>query len=112
MKSHDRTSSDRAPRAPSHHLLAPRDWEGAVLAPPIAVYELTGEHGVVPVAVFVADGPDPELHVDARYLACAEARVTDVTFWRVGEALVAVRNERGLMGIVDGHGLQAGGRRS
>jgi hypothetical protein len=89
-----------------------RDRTGVRLDPPLFVYELPGEHGIVPVAVFAASGADAELHVDARYLAYAEARFTDATFWRVGEATVAVRNERGLMGLIDGQDRPAGGRDS
>lgn len=62
--------------------------------------------GIVPVAVFAGNGPDPELHVDARYLA--PRRATRMARRR---AFVAVRNEHGLMGIVDGRDLPAGHRR-
>ena len=89
-----------------------RAREGVLLDPPIAVYEFAGAHGAVPVAVFAASGRDPELHVDARYLAYAEARFTDATFRRVSESIVSVRNERGFMGIVDGRDLLTGRRDS
>ena len=45
-----------------------------------------------------------ELHVDARYLAYAEARFTGCTFWCIAATAVAVRNQRALevVGVVAG----------
>ena len=81
--------------------------QGTRLAAPIAGYEVTRmiSHDVVPVAVFAAGETDPELHVDARYLAYAEARFTGCTFWRIARSAVAVRTVRGLVGIVEGRKL-------
>ena len=77
---------------------------GARLDPPIAGYEVSSpiSHDVVPVAGFAASGR--ELHVDARYLAYAEARFTGCTFWCIAAAAVAVRNQRALeiVGVVEG----------
>ena len=60
---------------------------------------------IVPVAVFAPGEGVPELHVDARYLAYAEARFTTATCWRVGHAIVTVRSPRGLVGIIEGRDL-------
>ena len=52
--------------------------------------------------MFAASGR--ELHVDARYLAYAEARFTGCTFWCIAATAVAVRNQRALevVGVVEG----------
>ena len=90
-----------------------RDREGSLLDPPIAVYELAGEAwGRAGGRVFAASGRGPKLHVDARYLVYAETRFSDVTFWRVSESIASARNERDLMGIVDGRDLLTAGRDS
>ena len=79
-----------------------RDQRGTPIGRPIAAYEAAGEHGAVPVTVFAATEHVPELHVDARYLAYAEARFTTASFWRVRDDVIAVRGARGLQGIVAG----------
>ena len=80
---------------------------GFPLGAPIAAYEVAGEstRDIVPVAVFAPGEGVPELHVDARYLAYAEARFTTATCWRVGHAIVTVRSPRGLVGIIEGRDL-------
>ena len=83
---------------------------GFPLGAPIAAYEVTGEDDVVPVAVFAAGEGIPELHVDARYLAYAEARFNTASCWRVGHAIVTVRSPRGLVGIIEGRDLPPRGR--
>ena len=84
-----------------------RDLAGTPLGAPIAAYQVISEvsHDVVPVAVFAADEGAPELHVDARYLAYAEARFNAASFWRVYRAIATVRSARGLLGIVEGRDL-------
>ena len=59
----------------------------------------------MPVVVFTDTEHDPDLHVDARYLAYAEARFNAASFWRVRDAVIAVRSARGLQGIVAGRDL-------
>ena len=87
-----------------------RDQVGTPLGAPIAAYEATSEHDAVPVAVFAATEHAPELHVDARYLAYAEARFNAASFWRVREAIIAVSTERGLLGIAGRDLPEHGGR--
>ena len=84
-----------------------RMMPGILLDAPVAAYEVTSEteRDVVPVAVFAETEHDPELHVDARYLAYAESRFPDAMLWRAGGLFVAVRRTRALLGYVEGRAL-------
>ena len=85
---------------PYYASLAP----GTRLGAPIATYEVSHEASpdVVPVAVF-AFSHGPELHLDARYLAHAEAHYPGCTFWRIARSICAVRDAHGhtLLGVVE-----------
>ena len=135
--SHSLSYSDRVPWSPINRRMAPHrngmlfsyrdadgvDWwsDGAALfqgeAPGYlrrayrAAYQVSGEDDTVPVAVFAADMGVPELHVDARYLAYAEARFNTASCWRVGHAIVTVRSPRALVGIIEGRDLPPPRRR-
>jgi len=69
---------------------------GTRLGSPIAGYEVSIEspHDVVPVAVFVVSGAT-EMHLDARYLAHAEAQYPGCTFWRIARSICTVRDAHG-----------------
>lgn len=88
-----------------------RGLPGIPLGAPIAAYEVSGEDDTVPVAVFATGVGVPELHVDARYLAYAEARFNTASCWRVGHAIVTVRSPRALVGIIEGRDLPPPRRR-
>ena len=69
--------------------------------------------GPLPVAVFAAAGQDPELHVDARYLAYALDRFAGCSFWRaLHDAFVAVRDQQtqAIVGITRRASRGRGGR--
>jgi hypothetical protein len=85
-----------------------RDEYGTPLGPPIASYDAPG---AVLVVVFAATEHGPELHVDARYLAYAEARFNTPSFRRVRHTVIAVHGEQGLVGIIAGRGRDLSGGR-
>jgi len=81
---------------------------GTRLGAPIAGYEVFIESppDVVPVAVFAfSDGP--EMHLDARYLAHAEAQYPGCTFWRIARSICTVRDAHGttLLGVIEARKL-------
>lgn len=81
---------------------------GTRLGAPIAGYEVFIESppDVVPVAVFVVSGAT-EMHLDARYLAHAEAQYSGCTFWRIARSICTVRDARGttLLGVIEARKL-------
>ena len=67
-----------------------------------ATCEATSMLHRVPVDVFASRGIAPDAHVDARYLAYARDRFEGCTFRRIGDACIAVRDQRdqALVGII------------
>ena len=65
------------------------------------VHRSTGARPV-PVAVFAATGGDPEIHVDARYLAYAQDRFPHCSFGRLRQDAGVVVRDRAqvIVGII------------
>ena len=78
---------------------------GTRLGLPVASYQMRSACMTRPVAVdvFAAAGQDPEIHVDARYLAYARERFAGCSFWRaLHDAFVTVRDQRtpAIVGVI------------
>lgn len=76
-------------------LLGPR------LDEPIATYRIdsdVGSHGSIPVDVFATRNPaDPEVHVDARYVAHALHQFERCSFWLLDDLGIAMRDPQGFL---------------
>ena len=80
---------------------------GARLDEPVATYRINtddaGSHGGIPVDVFATGDPaNPEIHVDARYVAHALDAFKGCSFWNLANAGIAVRDLHGyqIVGLI------------
>ena len=79
---------------------------GSRLDEPVTCYRIdsgVGVHGAIPVDVFATGDPDdPEVHVDARYVAHALDQFPDSSFWPLDDIGIAVRDRHGfqIVGLI------------
>lgn len=80
---------------------------GARLDEPVATYRINtddaGSRGGIPVDVFATGDPaNPEIHVDARYVAHALDQFQDCSFWNLDNAGIVVRDRHGfqIVGLI------------